>query len=113
MVANSIEVRLEAIVSSSLILPLKKVVPFDDVLQRARKMLSTFLKLDSVPPLQVELPPRFKNSKHIPTLMDRLVDVSFPGAYVCFERDEQSVVDCHVFEGGSNSTNLMLGFGTV
>lgn len=82
------------------------------MLQGARRILSLFLRLDDIPPLQAELPPRLKSSKCIPVLAHRLIDISFPGAYVRFHDDENSTVDFHVFEG-AGKTNLMLGCGST
>lgn len=99
--------------SASLIISLKRIVPVDDVLQRTKGVLLKLLNIDAAPSLHAELPPRLRDAKHLPVLRNRLVDISFPGAYVKFEGNDESVVDFHVFEGGSGSTNLMVGCGSV
>ncbi len=97
--------------SASLIFRLHKIVPLDDVLRNTRFLLLRMLKLSSVPALICELPPG-KKATGI-KLEGRLIDSSFPGAYIEFEGREESVVDLHVFESGPSRENLLVGCGGV
>lgn len=97
--------------SADLMLPLKKVVPFNDVLLETHVVLQRILNLTSPDPLAVELPPSKKMLDV--RLSDRLVDATFPGAYVRFSTNEESVVDFGVFEGGTTRERLLVGCGTA
>jgi hypothetical protein len=99
--------------SAGLILSLQKVVSFNAVLETTHGLLLRLLNLETVPGLTSELPPQRKVSKHVPSLENRLIDISFPGAYIKFQSDDESVVHFHVFEGGPNRTNLMVGCTSV
>jgi hypothetical protein len=84
--------------SLDLSLRLQRVVPFDGVLARTREVLRELLRVDAVPLLLADLPPRYNAARHKPSLDNRLVDVAFPGAYIGFEGDD-SIVSFLVIDG--------------
>jgi len=96
--------------SADLMLRLSAPVLFSDVLDQTRVVLVSLLKVASIGSLLAELPHSEKAAGI--RLPERLVDSTFPGAYVRFSTDEQSIVHFGVFEGGSKG-NLLIGFGSV
>lgn len=80
--------------AASLIVRTTKRVPFPSVMESASTLLLQLLKTDSVPDLTSELPPAKRSS----SLEDRIIDGTFPGAYVRFRDIEGSLVDYHAFD---------------
>lgn len=79
--------------SLSLVVRIRGVAPFADVLERASATLMQLLNLESVPKLVCEFPPAKKNL----SLEGQLIDVNFPGAYISLQGIDRSLASFLVF----------------
>jgi hypothetical protein len=90
-------------VAADLIITVRNVVRFGEVLTRAERVLRRLVNTTSVPRLTYVLP----SAKQNQDLAEHLVDLTFPGAYIRLAEAEQSSVDFATFEGSGKK--LLLG----
>jgi hypothetical protein len=80
-------------VSLSLVVRIREVASFAEILERSSVTLMRLLNLESVPKLIYELPPAKKNL----SLEGQLIDANFPGAYISLQNIERSMASFLVF----------------
>jgi hypothetical protein len=92
--------------AASLLVRVRRDVPFSAVLESTSAMLSQILKLEAVPKLVYEFP----TAKKGPSTESQMIDVNFPGAYIRFQGIDRSLVNFHAFSSpvSGESARLLL-----
>ena len=79
--------------TASLLVRVRRDVPFSAVLERTSAMLSQIMNLEPVPKLVYELP----RAKEGLSLESQMIDGNFPAAYIRFQGIDGSLVNFHAF----------------
>lgn len=92
--------------AASLLVRVRRDVPFSAVLERTSALLSEIMNLDPVPNLVYEVP-RAKGGQ---SLKSQVIDVNFPAVYIRFGGMERSLVNSHTFNSPvpGDSARLLL-----
>ncbi len=92
--------------AASLLVRVRRDVPFSAVLERTSALLSQIMNLDPVANLVYEVP----RAKERLSLESQMIDVNFPAVYVRFEGIDRSLVNFHTFNSPvpGDSARLLL-----
>jgi hypothetical protein len=92
--------------AASLLVRVRRDVPFFAVLEHTSAMLSQIMNLETVPKLVYELP----RAKEGLSLENQMIDINFPAVYIRFDGIDRSLVNFHAFNSPvpGDSARLLL-----